>query len=162
MKIVELQKPKGVWCAHRSGEKGCAIHGSHPPSCQMFACEWLRHPSMPRKFRPDQSKVVLTHDPEGMRLIAHCDLNNPLAWRREPIYSLLKDQAARTWASHFAVIAKAGIRLWLVTPKSDIDLGEIDDYMPYQVFKSADYTAYVKLVESVAAEADAGDQPVLA
>ena len=124
--VDELQKPMGAWCAHCAAGKGCTIYAERPHACRTFECVWLMDPEMPHRFRPDQTKVVLDQDPEGLRLIARCDPGNPQAWRRNPIYAALKGYAADTWGSGKVVLAVAGRRTWLVTPRADVELGEID------------------------------------
>lgn len=149
MSIEELNKPMGVRCPHQVAGKGCSIYGQHPPSCQAFACQWLLEPAMPHRFRPDLTKVVLDADSEGQRLIARCDPANPLAWRREPIYSLLKEQAAVTWGSEISVVAKAGLRLWFIAPRADIDLGEVSERAPLSIIKARDGTATVRVLPDI-------------
>jgi hypothetical protein len=138
MEITELNKPRGVWCPHRKADVGCSIHGHHPASCQGFQCQWILDPALPFKLRPDQTKVVLTSDEGGRRLVANCDPANPLAWRRDPIYAHLKGKARATWSSGHRVIAKAGKHLWLIAPDQDIDVGEIDDRVPFQIQEGPD------------------------
>jgi hypothetical protein len=144
MAIDELAKPAGTWCVHRRGPTGCGIHGAHPPSCRAFSCQWLLEPDMPRRLRPDQTKVVLVYRDEGPGLVAFCDPSNPLAWRREPMFSLLKQQATATWDQPMIVIAQAGRRTWLITPTLEIDLGDVNAGL--RVRKSADGSASVELV----------------
>jgi hypothetical protein len=133
MSIDELAKPVGTWCEHCTPGRGCAIYGQHPQSCRDFACQWLLEPDMPHRYRPDQSKVVLAAEGDGPRLVAHCDPANPTAWRRNPMYALLKQQARATWGTGATVVAKAGLRLWLIAPEQDIDLGEVDPRSPFKI-----------------------------
>ena len=131
MGVEELSKPIGSWCSHWRHATGCSIHGAHPASCRSFACEWLRNPRLAHRYRPDLTKVVLTeHD---SRLMANCDPANPTAWRRKPIYPLLKEEARARWPSGRTVIARAGRHWWLIAPDEDIDLGEVDPETPLQI-----------------------------
>lgn len=125
MAVDELRKPGGVLCAHVRAGRGCGIYGERPHACRTFECVWLMDPEMPHRFRPDQTKVVLDQDADGLRLIARCDPANPQAWRRNPIYAALKGRAADTWGSGKIVLAVAGRRTWLITPHEEIDLGEV-------------------------------------
>jgi hypothetical protein len=124
--VEELAKPMGKLCAHAKPGAGCGIYETRPHSCRTFECVWLMDPEMPHRFRPDQTKVVLDQDPEGLWLIARCDATNPQAWRRNPIYAALKGRATDTWGTGKLVLAVAGRRTWVVTPKEDVDLGDID------------------------------------
>ena len=133
MGIAELEKAPGAWCPHRQAGVGCTIHGRHPKSCQGFQCQWILDPQLPFKLRPDQTKVVLTSDEGGRRLVANCDPANPMAWRRDPIYAHLKGKARATWSSGLRVIAKAGKRIWVIAPDQDVDVGEVDDRTPFQI-----------------------------
>ncbi|WP_310539312.1 YkgJ family cysteine cluster protein [Phenylobacterium sp.] len=112
-------------CAHR-GKGGCGIYPDRPASCRSFECVWLMDPEMPHRFRPDQTQVVLDQDADAKRLIARCDTANPRAWRREPMYSALKRHAADIWGTGRLVIAVAGRRTWVITPREDVDLGDVD------------------------------------
>ena len=145
LEIVELAKPAGKWCDHCLPGKGCGIHGDHPPSCQAFKCQWLLDPGLPHRFRPDQTKVVLIFDADGTRLTAHCDPANPLAWRREPMRSRLRQQAAGVWGKG-TVVAKAGHRMWVIAPTHEIDLGEIDPRSPINIEQYADGTIEVAVL----------------
>jgi hypothetical protein len=133
MGIRELAKPAGTWCIHCTPGRGCNIYGEHPPSCQEFACLWLVVPQIPDTLRPDASKVVLVMDAEGSRLMAHCDPADPLAWRREPVYSLLKQKARAAWNADVHVIAKAGTDYWLLSPTADLEMGRIESGSPYKI-----------------------------
>ena len=125
MAVDALGKPGGVLCAHARPGKGCGIYEARPHACRTFACVWLMDEEMPHRFRPDQTKVVLDQDAQGTRLIARCDPANPGAWRRNPIHAALKAYAADTWGTGRIVLAVAGRRTWLVTPREEIDLGEV-------------------------------------
>ena len=81
---------------------------------------------MPHRFRPDQTRVMLDQDPAATRLIARCDPANPQAWRRNPMYAALKAYAADSWGAGRIVLAVAGRQTWLITPTSEVDLGEVE------------------------------------
>jgi hypothetical protein len=56
--ILELNKPRGKWCAHCTIGKGCKIYGEHPPTCKDFACAWLEGLDS-AEDRPDRVKIVV-------------------------------------------------------------------------------------------------------
>lgn len=142
--VEALSKPAGVRCTHLAG--GCSIYPDRPHACRSFECVWLMDPEMPHRFRPDQTKVVLDQDPEGTRLIARCDPANPHAWRRNPIYAALRRYAADTWGTGKIVLAVAGRHAWLVTPKEDVELGEIDAASSLKVIEGPDGAVAVEVV----------------
>ena len=141
--VAELAKPMGAPCPHYAG--GCTIYETRPASCRSFECVWLMDPEMPHRFRPDQTRVVLDQDPEGLRLIARCDPANPLAWKRNPMHAALRARAAATWRTGKLVLAAAGRRTWVITPKSDIDLGEIDPASTLRVEEDASGQVHVRV-----------------
>ena len=143
--VAELEKPMGVLCAHCRPGKGCGVYPERPQACRSFQCVWLLDPEMPHRFRPDQSKVMLEQDHDGRRLIARCDPANPMAWRRNPIYGALKGYAAQEWGSGRIVIAVAGRRVWLIAPREDVDVGEIDPNAGISVTEQADGSILVRL-----------------
>ena len=61
------------------------------------------------------------------------------------MYGLLKRQAQVTWASDIVVAAKAGLRIWIITPAKDIDLGPVDPRSSFHIDKFGDGTAVVKV-----------------
>jgi len=145
LEIAELQKPAGQWCPHARPHAGCAIHGAHPAACRAFACQWLLDPEMPDAFRPDRAKVVLRMDVEARRITADCEAANPMAWRAEPMYGLLKENARRGWAHGYLVIAKVGQRMWLVGPNEDVDMGEVPAGASFAVSAGPDGRLSVRL-----------------
>lgn len=143
--VEELGKPMSQWCAHLKPGAGCGIYETRPHSCRTFECVWLMDPEMPHRFRPDQTKVVLDQDPEGLWLIARCDPANPGAWRRNPMYAALKTFATEHWGKGKLALAVAGRHTWVITPKADIDLGEIDPRSALKVVEGADGTVTVEV-----------------
>lgn len=144
MAVAELEKPMGAACVHCRPRQGCSIYQTRPKACRTFECVWLMDPEMPHRFRPDQTKVVLDQDHDGRRLIARCDPANAMAWRRNPIHAALKRYATDQWGTGRIVMAVAGRRAWVITPREDIDLGEVDPSAAIEVVERADGTVEVK------------------
>lgn len=143
LRVDELTKPMGQWCAHFKAGVGCSIHGSHPQSCRNFQCLWILSPTMPEAVRPDRCKVMFTIDDDGHRIIARADPADPMAWRREPIHGQLRRWAADSWFKGRTMWAMVGTRMWLVTPDRDIDIGETDERSPTAYQQAPDGTITV-------------------
>jgi hypothetical protein len=154
MGIKDIAKPAGEWCPHCSPGVGCALHPTHPLSCQQFACLWLTSPRIPDSLRPDRTKVVLLQDPDSGRLIAHCDPNVSAPWRNEPIYSFLKNAARAGWANGGHVVAVSGSIQSLITPTDDLDMGRIYPETRYRIRETSDG----KIILSVLCPADGGEE----
>jgi hypothetical protein len=56
-KIVEIDKPRNVWCKDCTIGKGCNIYPDRPNSCRTFDCVWLSNPDIPDTLRPDRIGV---------------------------------------------------------------------------------------------------------
>ncbi|HEX7943404.1 MAG TPA: YkgJ family cysteine cluster protein [Phenylobacterium sp.] len=143
IRIVELEKPAGVWCRHASPGHGCTIYADRPTPCQVFRCVWLDQPETPEALKPDRTKVVLASN--DTKLIAHCDPADPTAWRREPMYSFLKRQAWPGAGPPRPVLVVAGRRIWLITAAADHDLGEVDGAQSFHVEPGLDGKPIVRL-----------------
>jgi hypothetical protein len=125
MTIRQLDKPAGVACVHIVEGRGCGAYYARPSACRVFVCGWLRQPGMPEALRPDRIGVVLQME-QATRLIARADPDDPAAWRRDPIYGVLKTWAAKAWPAGSQVLAAVGDRYWAVTPtpgQADVALG---------------------------------------
>lgn len=124
MFVPEIAKPSGANCTHCVARTGCGIYETRPDSCRQFACLWLLLPDMPHRLRPDQTKVVFYKT--AQRVVAQCDQANPMAWRREPFYTALKNVASHEWRLGGEVMAAAGLDGWLITPTRE----QPDIYLP--------------------------------
>ena len=144
MAVDELAKPVGVLCPHVRAGSGCGIYETRPHACRTFECVWLMDEEMPHRFRSDQPKVVLDQDATGDWLVARCDPANPNAWRRNPIYAALKGRAQDTWGTGRIAPATAGRRTWLITPREDVDLGEVDLSAGLKVVERSDGSVTVE------------------
>jgi hypothetical protein len=91
--IKELNKPQGVWCTHCLAGVGCKIYESKPEECGTFVCGWLCEPALGEEWKPSRSKIVLTTELGGRRIVAHMDPQRPDAWQREPYRAALKEWA---------------------------------------------------------------------
>lgn len=132
MGIEELEKPPGRWCSLCAPGRGCKAYDERPPSCRIFSCAWLTSDFVPEALKPNRSKVVLALDLGGTRLVAYPDADAPAAWRREPMQSFLKAQAARSGGG-WHVVLRIGDQMWLVRPDGVLDMGAIPPRAAYQI-----------------------------
>jgi len=79
---------------------------------------------------------VLDANGEDGRLEAVCDPADPTAWTREPMRGALKGLAAEGRK----VIAIAGRRAWIIGPKNDVDLGQIEPHWRIEASQLSDGT----------------------
>lgn len=133
MGIEELAKPQGRWCPHCLPGRGCKIYDERPPSCRIYSCTWLTSPAfVPEALKPDRTKVILGLDMGGSRLVAHVDVDNPLAWRREPMLSFLRGQAQRSGGG-WHVVVRLLDHTWLIAPEGAYDMGSVPPGAPYSI-----------------------------
>ena len=148
MGIVELAKPMGVWCGHCRCGQGCGVYDTRPQPCRVFTCQWLADPALSPRLRPDRTKVVLVSEPDGPPLVAYCDPAHPHAWREEPVYGLLKAKAQALGKAGGIplVLARAGLRLWLITHTEDTDVGEVAMNAPLDITLTPEGKLFVNIL----------------
>ena len=66
----------------------------------------------------------------------------------EAVTNALKAYAAKTWGTGRLVIAVAGRHTWVITPREDLDLGEVDPAANLKVVEGADGRISVTLGET--------------
>ena len=125
MRIVELGKPRGVWCKHCSAGAGCRIYEERPAECRAFHCGYLTIGTLSEDWFPAKAKIVLAADLNGKRVSAHVDPTRPDAWRAEPYYRQLKEWARLTAPEQGQVVAFVGERTIVILPDKDVDLGVV-------------------------------------
>jgi hypothetical protein len=143
IRVVELEKPAGVWCKHAAPGHGCGIYPDRPTPCQVFRCVWLDQADTPDALKPERTKVVLASS--GRLLIAHCDPADPTAWRRDPIHAVLKREAWAGGGPPRPVLVKVGQHIWLVTAGDDHDLGDVDITQSFRVEPGPDGKPVIRL-----------------
>jgi hypothetical protein len=126
MKIAELAKPAGEWCAHCRPGKGCGIYATRPFNCRGFHCEWMTSKGLGPEWKPEKAKFVLFKSNDGRRLTAHVDPGYPSAWRASPYYENFKiwaAQAAQKTPEMHMVDVMIGEHVIVVLPDRDVDVG---------------------------------------
>ena len=125
LRIAELDKPQGVWCAHARPGQGCAIYAERPKECRTFHCGYLVAPELSEEWFPQRSKIVLMADVSG-GITAVVDQSRPEAWREQPFYRQLKSWSRELLAANKYVVVRIGKRAIAVLPDEDFDLGPME------------------------------------
>lgn len=127
-KIVELDKPVGTWCAFCNSHPmygssvmtPCTRYQTRPQSCRDYKCYWLATQDsrdvrvrMPLYFRPDNSRVIIDEH-ETLKVVVLCDVAEPLAFRKNPMWTFL-NQRAQAGAAVYAI---SGKRVFHILPPS--------------------------------------------
>ena len=122
----ELEKPRGVWCRHRSPAVGCTIHQTRPEACRRFFCLWLTVSELSEEWRPDRAGFFMWEHPvpNGRRLILEIDADQTETWEREPYLSVLRQIADRRQGATTEVILRRSGTIKMLFPEGVIDLGE--------------------------------------
>lgn len=141
MGVTELNKPENEWCAFvRRKPSGCSIYDERPQSCRDFKCYWLSTQMsdvpanrMPLEFRPDKSRCIIVESDEK-RVIARCDPREPLAFKRQPMWTFLYSCAlTRT------VYVLAGNRLFKIHPAYENVPGGFTDVSEHMFKESGEW-----------------------
>ncbi len=59
LKVVELEKPAGIYCLHCLPGKGCGIYETRFETCRTFLCGYRQVPQLDEKWRPDRSGILM-------------------------------------------------------------------------------------------------------
>ncbi len=130
MGIVELEKPRSVWCDHAMPGRGCAIYAQRPHSCSVFSCLWLLDETLGEEWKPEKSKLVIVPDNDTRATRVYVDAAAPDAWKREPYYSSLLDFMRKGLAEGRLLFINVGNRNSLLLPEGAqgwrlADLGQL-------------------------------------
>ena len=123
--IPELDKPRHEWCGHCEIGKGCKIYEARPQSCRDFVCGWLVDASVPEHWKPSKSRMVLTTEDDGRRLVINVDTGRLDAWKKAPYYAEIKRMAAAIARSRGQLILWQGRNAIAILPDRDKPLGPI-------------------------------------
>lgn len=124
--IADLAKPFGQWCPHVRQGRGCGIYDSRPSVCQRYHCAWLLHPYLGPEWKPDRAKFTLDFlEHDDLRISV--DMKAPNAWKQQPYYAQIKAWAADYCERGKFVRVLNGVRLTVVLPDHDEDVGIMND-----------------------------------
>jgi hypothetical protein len=123
--IRELNKSAGRWCVHAVRGSGCSIHDNRPQQCRQFFCSWLFDPNLGSKWKPEVSRFVLSTDPVHRALMVMVDPGMPLAWKREPYYSVLKQFSEVFFRINNRVLVSVRGHITVILPDREVPIGKI-------------------------------------
>jgi Fe-S-cluster containining protein len=123
--VQELSKPAGQWCIHCVPGSGCAIHADRPQACRAFFCGWRLDPNLGPEWKPEVCRFVLSADPAYQSLVVMADPGMPLAWKREPYYSRLKQLSEASFRQDRKVLLNLKGNITVILPDREIPLGVI-------------------------------------
>jgi hypothetical protein len=126
LRIDEIDKPGGKWCEHCEIGVGCKVYADRPSQCANFYCGFLTVANLAEEWRPSKCKIVLVEEP-GVRLGVHVDPGRPSAWKSEPFYSHLKQEAANRLKATQQVVVYMGNHVTVILPDRDVDLGLVGE-----------------------------------
>jgi hypothetical protein len=123
--VQELSKPAGRWCINSVRGGGCSIHATRPHVCRAFFCSWLIDPNLGPEWKPEVSRFVLTADPAYQALVASVDPGMPLAWKREPYYTRLKQFSQVFFRLNNKVLVNLRGHITVILPDREVPIGVI-------------------------------------
>jgi Fe-S-cluster containining protein len=123
--VEALNKPAGQWCIHSVAGSGCAAHAARPHSCRQFFCAWRLDPHLGPEWKPEVSRFVLSADPAHRALTLTVDPGMPLAWKREPYYSRLKQFSEISFRQDQKVIVNLRGHITVILPDRDVPVGVV-------------------------------------
>jgi hypothetical protein len=124
--IKELDKPFDVWCTHAVRGKGCGIYADRPAVCRAFYCGWMLDACFGPEWKPEKSKFIIWSPPGGGNLTIRVDPDFPTAWTKAPFYAQIKRWAVDAAGRNQFVLVRIGLRVIVVLPDRDADLGRVD------------------------------------
>lgn len=123
--IPELSKPRHQWCVHCSIGVGCKIYDQRPKSCREFFCGYLVDERVPEHWKPSKSRMVLTSEDNGRRLVIDVDPGRLDAWKKAPYYAEIKKMAVAAVRNRGQVILWQGKNAIAILPDREKHLGPI-------------------------------------
>jgi Fe-S-cluster containining protein len=123
--VQELGKPAGQWCVHSVPGSGCNDHHNRPQACRAFYCAWRLDPNLGPEWKPEVSRFVLSVDPAAQALTVMADPGMPLAWKREPYYSRLKQLSEVLFRQNRKILVSLRGHVTVILPDREVAVGAI-------------------------------------
>ena len=92
-------------------------------ACRQFFCTWLLDPTFGPEWKPEVARFVLSAKIRVLTVIV--DPGMPLAWKRAPYYSRLKQLSERLFAEKKRVVVNVKEHITVILPDRDVPLGVV-------------------------------------
>jgi Fe-S-cluster containining protein len=123
--VPELAKPGHEWCPNCERSSGCRIYETRPQTCRDFFCAWRTQAWLGDEWKPLRSRMVITWEDGGNRMVIHVDGGRIDAWRKEPFYGQIKKWAAAAAQANRQVLLWQGRDLLAILPNREKRLGPL-------------------------------------
>jgi hypothetical protein len=121
--VQDLSKPAGQWCIHAVARSGCGNYDNRPQACRQFLCSWRLDPKLGPEWKPEISRFVLSEDRDRGAVTVTIDPGMPLAWKREPYYSRLKQLSEILFRANRKVLVSLRGHITVILPDRDVPIG---------------------------------------
>jgi hypothetical protein len=125
-------KPRDQWCKHCKPGQGCGIWQERPQFCRDFHCLWVKDARLEQAWKPNVAKFVMNWASDTQLNIT-CDPGSPMAHRKEPYWTSLKDSARRFAGEGKHVVIHTGAQKFVLLPDGERLLGARDAYIEFRV-----------------------------
>lgn len=145
-RIPAIGKAEGKWCGHCDIGSGCRIYAERPEQCRSFECLWLQDATLQADWCPSISKLVLSIYPTTGFVYVQVDPGTPLAWRKEPYFSRLREMAEHLLKARRHVLVFVNQDATLIMPTGPVAIGPMspeDGFIVRETFTASGkhYTA---------------------
>src|SRR5579864_2123558 len=118
--VQELSKPAGQWCIHAVARSGCRNYDNRPRACRQFLCAWRLDVELGPAWKPEVSRFVLSEDRDRGAMTVTVDPGMPLAWKREPYYTRLKQFSEVSFRQDKRVLVDLRGNITVILPDREV------------------------------------------
>ncbi|MBI3439146.1 MAG: hypothetical protein HY054_10970 [Proteobacteria bacterium] len=113
----------GVWCKHCDVGAGCVIYETRPRECEVFYCLYRTAKGISELWRPRDSHMVMTHEPQATRINVWVDTEFSGVWRNPQYLRPLRQLAQNMLRRRGSLIVWEGNHGTAILPDREINLG---------------------------------------
>jgi hypothetical protein len=124
-RIPVLNKPAGEWCRHCTPGVGCNNYDERAQMCREFFCQWIEDAGLADYWKPEVSKIILTHFPRTGFLYAQVDPARPDAWKAPRLLADLQRWSAQLLEKRRHVVVFVNDEATLIMPDQSVPMGRM-------------------------------------